>query len=228
MTNGEGCNHHHQLFPGIKAIGKSEKGNEQNVIVTVKICYMLKAGTEPKPKMTHFTIFVRPMPLRNKLIILLITSLGLFGFTIKHPFYLGICHFKHNAPEKTIEASVKLFVNDFEESLRKTYQQKVDLINGQNKKEINALIQDYLKKHLQLKVNNQLLEPVYLGYEIEKEAAWMYLEYKKVAQMKQVEISNTLLYDFFSTQTHIIRVEYNNSEQSGKLSNPEKSFKASF
>lgn len=168
------------------------------------------------------------MPFRNKLIIVLITSLGLFGFAIKHPFYLGICYFKYNTAGKTIETSVKLFVNDFEESLRKTYQQKVDLINGKNEKEINSLIQDYLKKHLQLKVNNQLLDPVYLGYEIEKETVWMYLEYKQSSQIKQVEINNTLLYDFFSSQSHIIRLEFNNSEQSAKLSNPEKLFKASF
>lgn len=166
--------------------------------------------------------------MRNKLIILLITSLGLFGFTIKHPFYLGISHFKHNSAEKLVQTSVKLFVNDLEEALRKTYKQKTDLINGQNKKEISGLIEDYLKKHVQVKINNQVIAASFLGYEIEKEAAWMYLEFKPVNHIKQVEITNTLLYEFFPSQTHIIRFEYNNDEKSGKLSNPEKSFKITF
>jgi len=163
------------------------------------------------------------MPIRIKLFMLVITSLSLFGFKVFHPFYLGICHFKHNVPENTLDASIKLFVNDFEEALRKTNKKQVDLINGVNKKEINQFIENYIKTNLQLKINQQNIGATYLGFEIEKEIIWIYLEYKSINQIKSFEMTNTLLYDYFPGQTHIIRLDCNNTERSFKITNPEKS-----
>jgi hypothetical protein len=165
------------------------------------------------------------MPLRIKLIILVITSLSLFGFKVKHPFYLGVCHFKHNTAENNLEASVKLFANDFEDALKKTFKKPVDVLNGVKNKEVNSFIEQYVKQHLNVKVNALKLECTYLGYEIEKEVVWIYLEYKAVKHIKSVEITNSLLYDFFPGQTHIIRLDCNNTERSSKISMPDKTVK---
>lgn len=166
--------------------------------------------------------------LRNKLIILLLPSILLFGFTFKHPFYLGIVHFKHNATNNSIETDVKLFVNDFEDALKKLNNKSVDLINGTNKTELNAMIKVYVQSHLKLNVDEKKYSFDYLGFEVENEVVWIYLEYKNIKSIKTLEVESTLLYDYIKQQSNIIRVEYKASEQNKKLNCPEKSIKLSF
>jgi hypothetical protein len=145
-----------------------------------------------------------------------------------HPFYLGVTHFKLNSKSNTLETSVKLFTNDFETSLKKLNGKTVDLINGSNKEEINKLINKYLQAHLIIKVNEKNAAFDYIGYEIEKDVTWIYVEYKKIKSLKSLSIENTLLYDSFDKQTNIIRVETTAGEQNSKISFPEKSVKFAF
>lgn len=145
-----------------------------------------------------------------------------------HPFYLGVTHFKLNAKTAKLETSVKLFVNDFETALKKfNNNTKVDLINGSNKDEISALINKYLQQHLNIKVNGKTTAFDYIGFEIEKDVAWIYVEYKNVKSIKTLDVENTLLYDSFDKQTNIIRLETAAGEQNTKVSFPEKSAKFS-
>jgi hypothetical protein len=145
-----------------------------------------------------------------------------------HPFYLGITHLKQNTKTQSIEASFKLFVNDLEETLRKLNSKPIDLINGTNKVELNKLLESYLNTHFKLKLNSKDIKFAYIGFEIEKDIVWIFVEYKQVKSIKTVEIENTLLYDHFKQQTNIIRLEANGSEQNNKLNYPDKSTKFSF
>ncbi len=160
--------------------------------------------------------------LRNKLIIISLTSILLFGFKLLHPFYLGITHFKYNSKTESLETSVKLFVNDFEAALKKINNKPVDLINGKNKDELNKMIDSYIKNHLKLKINGKESLYTFIGFELEKDVAWIYIEYKKIKNIKTLEIENTLLYDHINQQTNIVRIEVNANEQSTKLNYPEK------
>ncbi len=166
--------------------------------------------------------------MRINIFAIVITSILLFGFTIKHPFYLGITHLKYNSTEQTVQASFKLFVNDLEDALKQLNKKPVDLINGKDKVELNKLLNTYLNTHVKLKFNGKSVTYTYLGYELDKEVVWIYAEYKPVKTLKTIDIENTLLYDFIKQQTNIIRVENGNTEQSNKLSYPEKSAHFSF
>jgi hypothetical protein len=166
--------------------------------------------------------------LRNKLSITVLTSILLFGFKSFHPFYLGIVHLKHNTTNKSIESSVKLFVNDLEDALKKQTNKPIDLINGTNKDELNKLIQGYVKKNLAVKVNNKLIDLNYVGFEVEKEIVWIYSEYKNIKSIQSMQVDCSLLYEHIKQQTNIIRIEVNNNEQSTKLNKPEKTAKFSF
>ena len=47
---------------------------------------------------------------------------------VKHPYYLSVVEVNHNATDKTLEISCKIFTNDFENTLEKNYKSKVDQI----------------------------------------------------------------------------------------------------
>lgn len=149
-------------------------------------------------------------------------------FSFAHPFYLGVTDIKYNAKEKTLQASVKLFTNDFEEALKKATGKPVDLINGTNKDEIGKAIKEYITKHFSLKLNGKARAFNFIGYEREQEAVWIYIEFKNCEAPKKLEIENTLLYEQIKSQINIVKVEIGEKEKSLKCTNPEKKFEFQF
>ncbi|WP_317897368.1 DUF6702 family protein [Aurantibacillus circumpalustris] len=153
--------------------------------------------------------------------ILLVGLLGLL-FSFKHPFYLSVTNLKYNLKESALQGSVKLFINDIEDALKRTQQNKVDLINPKDSIKTQTMLEEYLKKRLYLSVNNVKKNFQVLGFEREQEAVWIYIEVKDCKLPKNISIENSLLYDFIKNQSNIIHVEVNEQKKSLKLNNPEK------
>jgi len=129
---------------------------------------------------------------------------------------------KYNPSEKSIQGSVKLFTNDFENALKKIYKQPIDLINSGNKEAIKKIIIDYITKHFYLKVNGELKTISIIGYEKEEEAIFTYIEIKNCAIPKTIDVENNLLYDYLKDQMNIVHFELNGIKKSVKVNNPDK------
>ena len=139
-----------------------------------------------------------------------------------HPFFVSVTEINHNASQATVEISCKLFVDDFENTLRDQYKSKVDLAEPKDRKQLEKLIFDYMQKHLQLKINGKTAALNFVGFETESESAWCYLEIKQVPQIKSLTVSNDLLYESHSTQINIVHALVGGDRKSTKLVNPEK------
>lgn len=157
-----------------------------------------------------------------KIILLLI----LFNFTL-HPFYISVSNIKYNTKNKKIEAEVKLFTNDFESTLKKATNNKIDLING-DKQENQKLITNYFYTNLNFKINSKKINYKVIGYEKEEEAIWVYVESDACTLTHQLLIENSLLHDFIKEQTNIMHFDVNGKKQSTKLVCPEKSYTFKF
>lgn len=142
-------------------------------------------------------------------------------FSFKHPFYLSVTNLKYNANEKALQGSVKLFINDIEDALKRTQNHTVDLINPKDTLKTQLILEDYLKKRLSLSLNNEQKNFQVLGFEREQEAIWIYIEFKDCKFPKTLTLKNSLLYDFIKGQSNIIHIEVNGEKKSFKLNNPE-------
>lgn len=121
-----------------------------------------------------------------------------------HPFYISLTEIKYNAKAKSLEISQKIFWDDLEVALGEAYGTKVDFLKPGNKDKLESMVREYLLQHNDIIVNGQKVQLQYLGYEIEDEAAWFYLEAKKVPQPKKVEIRNRILLEHFDGQQNVI------------------------
>ena len=139
-----------------------------------------------------------------------------------HPFFVSVTEINHNASQASVEISCKLFIDDFENTLKDQYKSKVDLAQPKDRKQLEKLIFDYMQKHLQVKINGKPAALNFVGFETESESAWCYLEIKQVPQVKSLTISNDLLYESHSTQINIIHALVSGDRKSTKLVNPEK------
>lgn len=153
--------------------------------------------------------------------IVVFTSI-LFVFLAFHPFYLSVTEVIYDDKEKNIQISCKIFTDDFEKTLRSTSKTEIDLIHPKDKPLIEKYINDYVQKHLLLKVNFKNIQYHYVGYEIEEEAAWCYFETGKIEYPKNLEINNTILYEALPDQVNIVHAILNGKRKSAKVGFPDK------
>src|SRR5437868_3729191 len=63
---------------------------------------------------------------------------------INHPLHVSTTEINHNATDKSLEISCRLFVDDFEACLSKQYHTKVDLSAANVKTAMDSLVKKYL------------------------------------------------------------------------------------
>ena len=126
-----------------------------------------------------------------------------------HPFFITLTEARFNPSSKKMEVAQKIFWDDLEVALAKEYGVAVDFLNPKNKAVLEGQVKTYLLKHSQVWVNGKPVALNYLGYEVEEDAAWFYLESGVTAAPKTIEIQNTLLLRDFDGQQNIVHVYVN-------------------
>lgn len=150
------------------------------------------------------------------------------GFATLHPFHVSVVEINHNAADKTLEISCKIFTDDFEKVLAQNYKTKVDLINPPKKAVMDSLVKKYILSHLQIKADGKLVALNYLGFEIESEAAYCYIEVENIAAVKKLDITSNLMYDLFDDQVNIIHLTIGGKRKSNKMDYPSTNTSISF
>ena len=152
----------------------------------------------------------------------LVASLGLFAgsFTV-HPLYVSVIEIEHNAKDKTLEISCKIFTDDFEKTLRKAYNVHVDLLDTKVKAAMNKLVNDYVQKHLSISLEGKNATMRFIGYEQIEEGIYSYYQVDNVSAVKNISISDNILYEYKKEQMGLIHVTVNGNRKSSKLNNPD-------
>ncbi|MFN8711392.1 MAG: DUF6702 family protein [Bacteroidota bacterium] len=154
-------------------------------------------------------------------LILLFAAAGLCfsAAVIKHPYYISMTEIRIDTNKKTVNTSCRMFTDDLQQALFKLYGKRVDL----QKQDTTALplLRRYISERLQISIGGQLTKFKLIGYEIEEEATWCYLETTPYTQPGKVQITSKLLYDFLPEQTNFIHCYRNTERKSTKLVNPE-------
>lgn len=140
---------------------------------------------------------------------------------LNHPFYISVTEISHNAADKNLEISCKIFTDDFETSLSKSSGTKVDLFNPKNKQAADKQISAYIKRHLNLKLDNKPVVLDFVGFERENEAVWSYFQVPNISAPKKIDIINDLLFESFNQQINLVHVSVGSSRKSTKLNYPD-------
>lgn len=141
-------------------------------------------------------------------------------FSAVHPLYISIVDINHNAKDKELEVSVRIFTDDFEGALKKYSNTKVDLTHPSDKAAAEKLISNYLLNHLQIKADNKVVPLHFIGFELQQESIWSYFEIPNISSVKKMEVNTSVLYDYQEKQINIIHAKVNGNEKSFRLDNP--------
>lgn len=140
--------------------------------------------------------------------------------TLAHPFHVSVVELNHNATDKTLEISCKIFTDDFEKILAQLYKTRVDLINPPDKKAMDTLIKKYVLSHLSVSADGKPVHLTYIGFEHENEAVYSYIQADNVASVKKIDITNKLMHDLFNDQVNLMHIVVGGKRKSTKLDYP--------
>lgn len=134
-----------------------------------------------------------------------------------HPYYIGLSELQFYPTEKRMELSIRLFTDDFESALLKSYGTSSDLLKGVNKPEINEKIKTYLRQKVKIKLGTEQLQLSYIGYEIEADASWCHFEATFTSPATQISFQNRALFEVLPEQQHIVHVKAGDNRKSARL-----------
>ena len=153
-------------------------------------------------------------------LLLPLLSFSTFSKPYAHPFYVSVVEVNHNAKDATLEISCKLFAEDAQTTLQNDYKTTVDFEQPQQAKKNDALISDYIQKHLSVRTDGKPQTLHYVGFERDAESLYGYFEVPNVASVKTIDLTNSLLYDFSDQQVNIMHVMVGSVRKSYKLDYP--------
>lgn len=133
---------------------------------------------------------------------------------ILHPFYLSLTEIKYKPEESALHIAQKIFWDDLEYALKEETGLKIDFLNSTKNIHLDRVIEKYLLTHNEIRVNGKQVNIKYLGYEIEDDAAWFYLEANNINKPYEIQIKNTILLDHFPSQKNIVHVYIGTSSKS--------------
>ncbi|MEM9329188.1 MAG: DUF6702 family protein [Bacteroidota bacterium] len=133
-----------------------------------------------------------------------------------HPFHISVTEIVHKPDEKVIQVSVRLFLDDFEETLQTFSDNKtLDIMNA-DKTYLNEEVEKYLKQHFSL-MGKKPVTLEYLGLEFDRDVMWCYLEGKKVKSLEALEVTSSIMTEIFPDQENLVHIRREGKVKSLRL-----------
>jgi hypothetical protein len=147
--------------------------------------------------------------------LLILSFLNIF-----HPFYVSVTEIEQSQKTKAVQVSVRIFYDDLEKTLNAEFKTGINISKPADRKKVDQVIENYLKAHLKIKANGKPLALKFVGYEIEEDAAWCYLETSPLPPVHDFNIVNDILFEAHPSQSNMIHAIVNGQRKSTKLDNP--------
>ena len=140
-----------------------------------------------------------------------------FFLTSLHPMHVSVTEIEMNSKEKRLEIMMRVFMDDLEVTLRRKYQNpELDVLNPKGKT-LDQMMEEYLKLHFKISLDNKSQVMKYLGHEMEGDAFIFYIEVDKVKKWKTIQIQNDIIMESFDDQSNLVHVTSNETVRSLRL-----------
>jgi len=151
-----------------------------------------------------------------KRILFLLAIFLSFAFTL-HKFHLSNTKIVFNKEEKSLQITMRCFVDDIEDTIDDENGVILELGNDRELKNSDVYLKKYLLDNFKISIDNENKSIHYLGKEVEKDIIFFYLEIDSIQQIKSLKIENKVLLNVFDDQQNVIRLEINNQKKTTVL-----------
>ena len=138
-----------------------------------------------------------------------------------HPFHVSVCEIDYDSESKSLEITHHLFLDDLEQALRRVYDPRLDIINPSDPEKRDQYVNDYIMKHFSVEVNGKATEAKFLGFELEQDALYGYVEIDGVKKLNDITVTNDIMTELFDDQINLVHIKVDNKIRSLKLGKKE-------
>ena len=139
----------------------------------------------------------------------------------EHPTYVAVVQIDYTSQDKFVTLLCKTFIDDLELALQKKFTNKESIANPSDAKTIVREMDDYVKSHLQIKINGSHAGFSITNYKIdENNSVAIYFRINNIESINKIEITDTVFYELYDSQIQIIYVTVDGNRKSNKLRNP--------
>lgn len=160
-------------------------------------CFLKKNNT--------FTNLILKMKFNKYLLILLFVPF--LAFTSMHKYYLSLTQIEYNEKSRSLQITMNVFIDDFELTMNNTFDKQFNLNTEDELVDSETYFHNYLKEHFKVKLGGQSVNFNYIGRKYEGDVVFFYLEFEDVANVKSIEIENTVLFEYFDDQKNLIKLK---------------------
>lgn len=156
-----------------------------------------------------------------------ILQLSILFLTDIHPYYVSVTEIEYNAQKAELGVACKFFIDDLEEAIRDAGAGKTDLIKG-DKTRNTKWMEAYLSDHLGILADGKKINLKFIGFELDQEAIWCFLEAGSVTHFKKLSIRGDMLFELRKDQINLFHATVNGTRKSHRLVMPDRSFSLDF
>jgi hypothetical protein len=137
--------------------------------------------------------------------------------TLFHPLHVSVTEIEMDNKDKRLEIMMRVFMDDLEVTLREKYKMPdLDVLNPKGQT-IDQIMEEYLKLHFKIALDNKAQVMKYLGHEQEGDAFIFYIEVEKVKKWKTIQIQNDIIMETYDDQSNLVHVTSNETVRSLRL-----------
>lgn len=151
----------------------------------------------------------------NLLFTSILSVLTLIGGS--HPLHVSVTEIEMDSKDKRLEIMMRVFVDDFETSLRQKFNQPELEILPLSEDERDKFISRYLNDHFQIWLDLKNAKTKYVGHEIDGDAFIFYIEVPNVRKWKSIQIKNDIIMQVYSDQSNLVHVTVQETVKSLRL-----------
>ncbi|SHE48709.1 hypothetical protein SAMN05444278_10254 [Psychroflexus salarius] len=132
----------------------------------------------------------------------------------KHEYYLSVTDVDYIEDQNSIQIISRVFVDDFENVLKKRYQKPFVLIEGNEIEETETYIERYINQKFSVEVDGKSTKLNYLGFKYKDDMVFLFIEINDIKPFSKITIKDEILIDLFKTQKNLIHFTAQNFRQS--------------
>jgi hypothetical protein len=134
-----------------------------------------------------------------------------------HPLHVSVTEIEMDDKDKRLEIMMRVFMDDLEVTLRNEYKNPdLDILNPRGLT-VDQMMDNYLKKHFKIMLDNKSVATKYLGHEQEGDAFIFYVEVGNVKKWKTINVQNSIITDTFDDQSNLVHVTVGEKVRSLRL-----------
>lgn len=145
---------------------------------------------------------------------------------VPHKYYVSITEINYNKQEQLFEASIKFIGHDLEFALEKEGYPELHLGTPKESKEANKIIFNFIKKYIEIIVNDKAVDIHYFGKEVrEDDDILVYFTSSPIDSISSVEVNSTILNNYFEEHVNIVYLTVGEQRFNFRLNDYKKSEK---